>query len=123
MIEIALESSINIGALENSSAACTRRFCSSPFLDSSPSRKSFMFTRAREHSMRNANWAAPISNEKINTPAGGPFFGKATASAKLSASDVLQGLLTHFRNEVSRLCRSGNTTANLGQESVTTDLV
>ena len=88
MIESALESSMKMGALENSSAVWTRRFCSSPFLESNPSRSSFMFTRAREHSIRSASCAALISSENTKLATPGPRGGSEAASAKLSASDV-----------------------------------
>ena len=48
-----------------------------------------MFTRAREHNIRNASCAALISSENTSVPTGSPRRGMAAVSAKLSASEVL----------------------------------
>ncbi len=69
MIEMALESSMKMGALVNSSAASSSR--SAPRRSSRAGRRAAASVhRAREQSMRSASCEAPISSEKISTAAG-----------------------------------------------------
>src|ERR1035438_3532003 len=101
MIDRLLESSMKSGAFENSSAAATSRCCSSPFFDRTPSRRACILTRAREQSMRSASCEALISREKTSVGNGSPRFGSVTASATLSANDVLANHGAGARTRIS----------------------